>query len=404
MMIAAANAASFDRYAALAPSRRRLVFERLSPAQREVFVPPSAALAAGGEIGGGGLGISLLFFSNRAENAGAHYELLLTAAAAAERGGLEAIWLPERHFNAFGGPYPNPALLCAAVAVRTTRLGIRAGSVVLALHNPLRVVEDWSVVDNLSGGRVGVAIASGWEPKDFQHFGAGAAYDDRRAETLRLFDTVNRLWRSRDPAKGTEPDLRLLPRPVQPVLPMWLTASRSRTTWLAAAERGAGVLSALLEQSRDQLAANIAAYRGELNRHHSPKAGKVTLMLHALLGTDAFQARARAETAMQHYFLSHLNLYRGYLRQAHPEIEVDGLSAGDLGALAARGTARYLDGNALVGSAQSAVPLCRALQSAGVDEIACLVDFHGDPDLLMSTVDELGHLRVLLAAADTGQT
>lgn len=396
------SASPFDRYAAMTAPRRRLLFERLSAAQRETFLPPSAALAARGGIGKGTLGISLLFFSDRAEDAAAHYEVLLAAAEAADRGGLEAIWLPERHFNAFGGPYPNPALLSAAVATRTTRIGIRAGSVVLPLHHPVRVVEDWSVVDNLSGGRVGIAAASGWQPSDFRHLGAEALYDDRRAATLRLFDRIDKLWRGGHPADASEPELRLLPRPVQPILPMWLTASRSRATWLAAAERGAGVLSALLEQSRDDLSANIAAYRDALARRHSPKAGKVTLMMHGLLCADAAQGRARAETAMQRYFLSHLDLYRGFIKRTHPEIDIDGLSARDREALAARGAARYLDGNALVGSAESVLPLCRALQASRVDEIACLVDFHGDLDLLMSTVDGLGRLAGLLAMADGG--
>ena len=55
----------------------------------------------------------------------------------------------------------------AAVAVVTERVEIRAGSVVLPLHNPIRVAEDWSVVDNLSNGRVGLSFASGWHANDF---------------------------------------------------------------------------------------------------------------------------------------------------------------------------------------------------------------------------------------------
>ena len=37
----------------------------------------------------------------------------------------------------------------------------------LPLHNPIRVAEDWAVVDNLSGGRVGLSFASGWHVNDF---------------------------------------------------------------------------------------------------------------------------------------------------------------------------------------------------------------------------------------------
>jgi hypothetical protein len=61
------------------------------------------------------------------------------------------VWLPERHFHPLGGAYPNPALAAAALAVRTRRIRLRAGSVVLPLQDPVTIAEDWSFVDNLSG-------------------------------------------------------------------------------------------------------------------------------------------------------------------------------------------------------------------------------------------------------------
>ena len=47
------------------------------------------------------------------------------------------------------------------------RRRLRAGSVVLPLHHPMRVAEEWSMVDNLSHGRAALSIASGWHFNDF---------------------------------------------------------------------------------------------------------------------------------------------------------------------------------------------------------------------------------------------
>lgn len=55
----------------------------------------------------------------------------------------------------------------AAVAAVTQKIDVRAGSCVLPLHHPARIAEEWAVVDNLSGGRAGLAFASGWMPEDF---------------------------------------------------------------------------------------------------------------------------------------------------------------------------------------------------------------------------------------------
>src|SRR4029453_9228783 len=107
------------------------------------------------------------YFADDAEADKDKYRLLLDGARFADAHGFAAVWTPERHFHAFGGLYPNPSVTRAALAAVTERIEIRAGSVVLPLHHPLRVAEEWAVVDNLSNGRVGLAFASGWHADDF---------------------------------------------------------------------------------------------------------------------------------------------------------------------------------------------------------------------------------------------
>ncbi len=102
------------------------------------------------------LQFSLYFFGNYP--AAYHedkYRLILESARFADQHGFAAVWLPERHFHAVGGFSPNPSLLAAALARDTERIALRGGSVVLPLHHPVRVAEEWSLVDNLSHGRVG---------------------------------------------------------------------------------------------------------------------------------------------------------------------------------------------------------------------------------------------------------
>ena len=95
---------------------------------------------------------------------------------------------------------------------------IRAGSCVLPLHNPIRVAEEWSFVDNLSGGRVGISFASGWQPNDFVLMPEN--YEDRKAILSRDIETVRKLWRGESLTLanplGKEVEVRTLPRPVQP--------------------------------------------------------------------------------------------------------------------------------------------------------------------------------------------
>nr|BBJ48418.1 hypothetical protein SAVMC3_10470 [Streptomyces avermitilis] len=112
--------------------------------------------------------VSLFFFSaDTDDHAWDKHALVLECAELADSLGLDAIWVPERHFDPFGAPYPSPGLLLAAIAARTSRIALRSGSVVLPLRDPLLVAEEWGVLDSLSRGRMGISLASGWHADDF---------------------------------------------------------------------------------------------------------------------------------------------------------------------------------------------------------------------------------------------
>ena len=76
--------------------------------------------------------------------------------------------LLQRHFQVFGGAFPNPNPFAAFLASTTSRIRLRAGSVNSPQHaSYFRIAEDWAVVDNLSNGRVDIAFGAGWNVVDF---------------------------------------------------------------------------------------------------------------------------------------------------------------------------------------------------------------------------------------------
>ena len=93
---------------------------------------------------------------------------------------------------------------------------------VLPLHHPLRVAEEWAVVDNLSGGRVGLCVASGWHANDFAL--RPEAYGHHRELMYEHLDTVRRLWSGEavtaTSGSGEDVELRIYPRPVQSMPPL----------------------------------------------------------------------------------------------------------------------------------------------------------------------------------------
>ncbi|QSQ25804.1 amino acid adenylation domain-containing protein [Pyxidicoccus parkwayensis] len=342
-----------------------------------------------------GMDFSLSFFANDEDSLGGRkYRLLLEAAKFADANGFSAVWTPERHFHAFGGLYPRPAVVGAGVATVTERVGIRAGSVVLPLHDPVLVAEEWAVIDNLSEGRVGVSFASGWHANDFVF--APDRYARRKEVMLRGIEEVRALWRGgtvrRRNGAGDEVELSLRPRPVQKELPVWLTAAGSPETFRLAGELGAYVLTNLMGQKLDELAGKVALYREAWRQHGHAGRGHVSLMMHTYLGADPATVRARVHQPLLNYFRSSVDITAGFIASLGLQIDPRSLTPADVDAMLAHGVERYLEDGGLFGTPDSCGPMVERVRGLDVDELACLVDFGVEVE---ATLEGLRHLDVL---------
>ncbi len=352
---------------------------------------------------------SLFYFAaDVGEDSTYKYRLLLEGARYADQHGFSAVWTPERHFHAFGGLYPNPSVTSAAIAVITERIQIRAGSVVLPLHNPIRVAEEWSVVDNLSRGRVGLSFASGWHANDFVF--APQNFADRKEIMLRGIETVLKLWRGEAvPAQsgnGSEVMVRILPPPVQAAPPIWVTAAGNPETFRMAGQLGANCLTNMLGQKLEDIAKKIAIYRAARREHGHPGEGCVSLMLHAFVGPDLDAVREKVRQPFTNYLKTSTDL----IKQARWEFpafaqpgkshegasaptQQDDLTPEETDALMAHAFERYFQTSGLFGTPEVCLSMVEKLKAIGVDEIACLVDFGVDSESVLQSLVYLNEVR-----------
>ena len=335
-------------------------------------------------------GFSLLFFSSeQADYSKDKFSLFRKSTRIADEKGFEAAWIPERHFHSFGGIFPNPSLLGVVLAESTKNLRIRAGSVVLPLHSPIRVAEDWSVVDNLSDGRVDIAFAVGWNPNDFVI--APNHYEDRVARTFEGIDTIKQLWRGEtittDNGVGKPTDIRIYPMPQQPELNCWLTCSGGIERFEQAGKSGFNILTALLFQSVAELKPKLEAYRAAGDAAGHAGRGHITLMLHTLVGEDAATVKETAREPFKAYIESSVDLWKGN------ETRLDDLSPRKRDDLFEFAFERYYRNTALMGTPATCTPMVGELADAGVDEIACLIDFGAPEDAILEGLESLDRLR-----------
>ena len=323
------------------------------------------------------------------------YRLLMEGAKFADRNGFSAVWTPERHFHEFGGLYPNPSVTASAIAAVTERVAVRAGSVVLPLHDPIRVAEEWSIVDNISHGRVGMSIASGWQPNDFVL--APDNYADRKKLMMSQLEELRALWRGgsvrRRNGVDAEADVRIFPPPVQADLPVWVTSARSPETFQMAGEAGANLLTHLLGHSVEQLSHKIALYRQAWRESGHAGNGHVTVMLHSFAGQDVAQVREIVREPLCAYIKSSLDLLSGLSQAMGREVDLKALPEAELEALVAQAFDRFFETSGLLGTPEHCADIVDRLKLAGVDEVACLVDFGVSHDQVLGALDQLALAR-----------
>jgi natural product biosynthesis luciferase-like monooxygenase protein len=393
------------RFSSLTPEQLALLELRLkkqglrSPLEQTSVVEPSATLPEQSEEEFDwksrpvekSLSFTLYFFSDDgAKDSPDKYRLVLESAKFADRNGFNAVWTPERHFQDFGGLYPNPSVLSAALAMITERVQIRAGSVALPLHHPVRVAEEWSVVDNLSNGRVAISFASGWHPDDFIF--APADYEDRKEVMFRHIELIQRLWGGETfmmpGVDGREVPVRLLPKPLQRRLPVWITSAGSPETWIRAGEIGANILAALIGYSFEDLAERIRSYREARARSgYNPQAGIVSIMVHTFVGPNNSAVKEQVRAPFTHYLRSYFKQYDNV------RVTPEDVTEADRDAIMTAAFEHYFETNTLMGTPAKCSGVIEQLLAADVDELACLVDFGVEADAVLESLEYLNELR-----------
>jgi natural product biosynthesis luciferase-like monooxygenase protein len=353
------------------------------------------------------------------------YRLMLDSARFADTHGFSAVWTPERHFHAFGGPYPNPSVTGAAIAACTQRLQVRAGSCVVPLHHPVRVAEEWAVIDNLTNGRAGISFAAGWQPDDFLL--RPESFKDAKKVMAESIETVRKLWRGEKlkfPGPlGKDVEITTQPRPIQKELPYWVTTAGNADTYRLAGKLGANVLTHLLGQTVEEVAGKIKVYReARAEAGFDPNTGIVSLMLHTFVGDDVGKVREIVREPMKAYLRSSVSLIKGFAwafpafkrpqgENASPnDIDLGSLTSEELDAILEFAFERYFETSGLFGTPESCQAMIERCRAAGVDDIACLIDFGVPVDIALAALEKLDVARQTAVArnvhndvvADTG--
>jgi alkanesulfonate monooxygenase SsuD/methylene tetrahydromethanopterin reductase-like flavin-dependent oxidoreductase (luciferase family) len=231
-----------------------------------------------------------------------NYQEHIDEMAYCEELGFEGVVFKEHHYSAYG-TMPSPNLIAAALSQRTStmRIGVLGNILPLRSH-PVRVAEEYAMLDCLTKGRLIAGFVRG-VPAEYIWYNVDPTESRGRfEEAYELIKTAwtNPVWSYKGNFFQFE-DCALWPRPVQqPHPPVWVAArSAESLEWCVSKQ----VPVAQVYSTTDQIEDTFGYYRQVASQAGwEPAPDQFILTRHVFVGDSDAEARRIAEPAMRYFF------------------------------------------------------------------------------------------------------
>jgi probable LLM family oxidoreductase len=180
----------------------------------------------------------------------------------ADEVGLDIFGLGEHHRKEFLDAAPS--LILAAAASRTRRIRLTSAVSVLSADDPVRLFQHYATLDLISKGRAEMVVGRGSFIDAFPLFGYQLNdYDDLFAEKLQLLLLIQNnervTWKGR--FRAALDNQAIIPRPLQPQLPIWLGVGGTPESFVRAGKLGMPLMIAIIGGETHRFAPLVQLYR-----------------------------------------------------------------------------------------------------------------------------------------------
>ena len=220
------------------------------------------------------------------------FEEAFTIADAADRDGLDGVWLAERHFamhrqptDPMGAGIPSvvsvPLVWASAIAARTSRVRIGTGVSVLPLCHPIRIAEEAATVDQISHGRLDFGVGRSGFARAYE--GYNIPYAESRERFQEALDIILGAWNNeRLTYEGQHyrcENLCVMPRPYQKPHPPIRIAATTSDTFPMIGRMGFPLVTGVRGFDIPEVAHNLELYREAWHQAGHPGEGDVYLRI-----------------------------------------------------------------------------------------------------------------------------
>ena len=281
---------------------------------------------------------------------------------AAERLGLDVMWLAELHFEPRRSVLSAPLSIASAIAARTSRMKIGIAVQVLPLCHPLRLAEEAATVDQLSHGRLIFGVGRSGVAQTYEAY--GVSYAESRERFREILDIVEQAWTkpsfSYNGKYHSFNKVAVVPKPYQKPTPPIRIAASTPDTFPAIGRRGAAIFASVRHTTWSDLTKQIQSYHDAWQEAGHPGRGQVFVSAPTYLAETKERARDEPKESIMHFYHEQANLLEGAARLVDAETAARRMRRVDqLRSL------RYEDGlrdHALVGTPDAVAERLKVLQ------------------------------------------
>jgi alkanesulfonate monooxygenase SsuD/methylene tetrahydromethanopterin reductase-like flavin-dependent oxidoreductase (luciferase family) len=223
---------------------------------------------------------------------------------AAERWGLDVMWLAEIHFAPERTYLSSPLAIASAIAARTCRMKIGIAVQVLPLCHPLRLAEEAATVDQVSRGRLIFGVGRSGVVSTYDAY--QVPYDESRERFGEVLDVVKAAWSkpkfSYDGKYHSFHDVACSPHPYRNKLPEIRVAASTPDTFPAIGGLGYPVFASTRHATWSDVGPQVASYQDGWKQAGRPGRGQVFISGPIYVADTDQQARDEARASVEHFY------------------------------------------------------------------------------------------------------
>ena len=223
---------------------------------------------------------------------------------AAERWGLDAIWLAEIHMAPERSVCSVPMTIASAIASRTRNIKIGTGVQVLPLCQPLRLAEDAATVDHISHGRLIFGVGRSGFPRAYEAY--GIPYGESPERFAEVLEVVKRAWTEETFSFAGKfynyENVCIVPKPYHKPHPPIRIAANREDTFISAGRQGYAIFVGARRGTFDEVLPNVRIYREAWKAAGHPGNGAVYLRAPVYVGDTLEQALNDPQETLMNFY------------------------------------------------------------------------------------------------------